>query len=142
MANDPRLEAAVRAAEAGFYQALRCLYEDGVEPLLAHWSAAEAVTAMNAAGGYECGAAAVAGRWAWWQAQGRPMPPRRRRTACRTRTMARPVATSSPDPMRPARTRARHHLEAPWPEPRERTAPRRAAAIARPSPKRLWTASS
>lgn len=74
MANDPRLEAAVRAAEAGFYQALRRLHEDGVEPLLAHWSAAEAVTAMNAAGGYECGAAAVAGRWAWWRAQGRPMP--------------------------------------------------------------------
>jgi ketosteroid isomerase-like protein len=69
--------AAVRAAEERFYQALRQLHaagDDGLAALLATWADRDEVTTLNAAGGYEQGQAAVAGRWTWWARQGRPMP--------------------------------------------------------------------
>jgi ketosteroid isomerase-like protein len=77
MPNDPDLEAAVLAAEARFYVAMRRLHLDGPAEVLACWAERDDVTTMNAAGGYEIGAQAVAGRWAWWAGQGRPMPAER-----------------------------------------------------------------
>jgi ketosteroid isomerase-like protein len=74
MPNDPALEAAVRAAEARFYAAMRRLHLDGPGDLLTLWADRDEVTTMNAAGGHERGQTAVAGRWTWWAGQGRPMP--------------------------------------------------------------------
>ncbi len=66
--------AAVRAAEARFYAALRQVHLGRVDDLLACWSSRAEVTTMNAAGGHEQGPAAVAARWRWWSTQGRAMP--------------------------------------------------------------------
>lgn len=76
--NDPGLEAAVRAAEARFYDALRRLHTDetALADLLACWSRADATT-MNARGGHETGWEAIAGRWTWWAGQHIPMPAHR-----------------------------------------------------------------
>ncbi|MCC6626645.1 MAG: nuclear transport factor 2 family protein [Chloroflexi bacterium] len=71
---DSVLLAALDAAEAAFYAAMRRLHSDGPAALLALWAERDDASTMNAAGGYEVGHAAVAARWAWWAAQQRPMP--------------------------------------------------------------------
>lgn len=73
--HDAGREAAVDAAEARFYGALRRLHRDAgaLDELLACWSRDDATT-MNARGGREVGWEAVEARWRWWAGQGIPMP--------------------------------------------------------------------